>query len=60
MNKEEIINWYNLVIRARDTSKETGDQVLLALKKAKFYDPRGNGNKAYKRLMKIRKAYETE
>ena len=59
MNKEEIYNWYNLVIRARNRSKETGNQVLLALKRAKFYDPRGNGNKAYKRLMKIRKAYET-
>lgn len=56
MNKEEIHNWYNLVIRARDTSKKTGDQVLQALRRAKFYDP--TGNKAYKRLMKIRKAYD--
>lgn len=58
MNTKEIHNWYNLVIRARDTSKETGDQVLQALKKAKFYDPRGNGNKAYKRKKQIEKAYE--
>jgi hypothetical protein len=58
MEVKEIRQWYNLVIRARDTSKETGDQVLQALKKAKFYEPRGNGNKAYKRLMKIRKAYD--
>ena len=57
MTKEEIHNWYNLVIRARDTSKETGDQVLLALKKAQF-EPKGNVNKSYKRLMKVRKAYK--
>ena len=56
MNTKEIYNWYNLVIRARDTSKETGDQVLLALKKAKFYD--GNGNKAYRRKKQIEKAYK--
>jgi hypothetical protein len=58
MNTKEIHNWYNLVIRAKDTSKETGDQVLLALKKAKFYDPRKNGNKAYKRKKQIEKAYK--
>jgi len=58
MNTKEIHNWYKRVKRVTKRSKETGDQVYEALNKAKFYDPRGNGNKAYKRKKQIEKAYK--
>ena len=58
MNTKEIHNWYKRVKRVSKRSKETGDQVYEALNKAKFYDPRGNVNKAYKRKKQIEKAYD--
>ena len=58
MNTKEIRQWYKRVKRVSKRSKETGDQVYEALNKAKFYDPRGNGNKAYKRKKQIEKAYK--
>tara|TARA_R110000751_G_scaffold256350_1_gene355816 strand:+ start:135 stop:317 length:183 start_codon:yes stop_codon:yes gene_type:complete len=58
MTTKEIQKWYRLVIRARKSTEETAEQILKALKTAKFYDPRGAGNKAWNRYNKIRKAYE--